>query len=496
VLRPLLLSVARGEVFGIVGHSGAGKSTLRRMIKRLESARAGQMRRAARTSPHRTRPPCARCIAHRHHFPVLRLAGLAHGGRQPALSLELADEPTGRIRARVDGLPGRAGLADRAWYCLAQLSGGQKQRVGIARTQAAAPDILLCDEATSGLDPQTTASVLPPLARLNRKRGLVIVPITGEMDVVRCVCERLAVSMPPRVLDQVALALIDANDALDAGHPDNKDDPCVRKLAAALTRPGVKDCMGKKCGGAVLSAFRSGRLAGMALRSNGDRRETGRGGPFHVGSRQAGSEPRADAEAQRPRVQLDVLADAGAVHAQVGAFAQVARIDAGKPGGRDVHVQANRADGAAAVVQRHLAAGAGQAIDLFMGEIGLVVAHADERAEHGIGRAEVVLRAQCHRLLVDGADLAGRAADAMVELVGRAPQFDGKVVVEEVAAADGRRQAAIDLADAGGGIVLGLQHHAATDDGPVLARSGIGRGVLGESGRRESQRGKSGQAQQ
>jgi len=62
VLRPLLLSVARGEVFGIVGHSGAGKSTLRRMIKRLESARAGQMRRAARTSPHRTWPPCARCI--------------------------------------------------------------------------------------------------------------------------------------------------------------------------------------------------------------------------------------------------------------------------------------------------------------------------------------------------------------------------------------------------------------------------------------------------
>ncbi len=116
MLRPLLLSVARGEVFGIVGHSGAGKSTLRRMIKRLESARAGQMRRAARTSPHRTRPPCARCIAHRHHFPVLRLAGLAHGGRQPALSLELADEPTGRIRARVDGLPGCAGLADRAWY--------------------------------------------------------------------------------------------------------------------------------------------------------------------------------------------------------------------------------------------------------------------------------------------------------------------------------------------------------------------------------------------
>jgi energy-coupling factor transporter ATP-binding protein EcfA2 len=97
--------------------------------------------------------------------------------------------------------------------------------VGIARTLA------------SVADPQTTASLLPPLARLNCKRGLVIVPITGEMDVVRRVCDRLAVSMPPRVLDQVALARSTPT-MLDAGHPDSKDDSCVRKLVVALTRPG------------------------------------------------------------------------------------------------------------------------------------------------------------------------------------------------------------------------------------------------------------------
>jgi len=85
------------------------------------------------------------------------------------------------------------GLEAHAAKYPAQLSGGQKQRVGIARALATGPKILLCDEATSALDPQTTASVLALLSRINRELGLTIVLITHEMDVIRRVCDRVAV---------------------------------------------------------------------------------------------------------------------------------------------------------------------------------------------------------------------------------------------------------------------------------------------------------------
>jgi D-methionine transport system ATP-binding protein len=99
----------------------------------------------------------------------------------------------GQVKARVKELLARVGLSDQARKYPAQLSGGQKQRVGVARALATGPDILLCDEATSALDPETTRSILQLLAELNRELGLTVVLITHEMDVVRQVCDRVAV---------------------------------------------------------------------------------------------------------------------------------------------------------------------------------------------------------------------------------------------------------------------------------------------------------------
>jgi D-methionine transport system ATP-binding protein len=110
------------------------------------------------------------------------------------------------IRARVDELLQRVGLGAHADKYPSQLSGGQKQRVGIARALANQPSILLCDEATSALDPQTTASVLDLLAEINRELKLTIVLITHEMDVVRRVCDRVAVLDAGRMVEQGAVA--------------------------------------------------------------------------------------------------------------------------------------------------------------------------------------------------------------------------------------------------------------------------------------------------
>ena len=85
------------------------------------------------------------------------------------------------------------GLADKAEQYPSQLSGGQKQRVGIARALANNPKILLCDEATSALDPQTTKSILQLIKDINAKLKLTVVVITHEMQVIKDICDKVAV---------------------------------------------------------------------------------------------------------------------------------------------------------------------------------------------------------------------------------------------------------------------------------------------------------------
>ena len=93
----------------------------------------------------------------------------------------------------------------------AQLSGGQKQRVGIARALANNPSILLCDEATSALDPTTTTSILRLLKKINRELGITIILITHEMDVVKEICDRMAIMQNGKVIEEGAVYDIFAN---------------------------------------------------------------------------------------------------------------------------------------------------------------------------------------------------------------------------------------------------------------------------------------------
>ncbi len=193
-LAPLDLHIAAGEVFGIIGHSGAGKSTLIRLINGLEAPSGGQLRIDGQDIT-ALDADGLRALRRRigmifQHFNLLSARTVAGN---VAFPLELAGEPKAAIATRVAELLAIVGLSEHANKYPAQLSGGQKQRVGIARALATRPSILLCDEATSALDPQTTAAVLSLLARINRELGITIVLITHEMDVIRRVCDRVAV---------------------------------------------------------------------------------------------------------------------------------------------------------------------------------------------------------------------------------------------------------------------------------------------------------------
>jgi D-methionine transport system ATP-binding protein len=201
------LTIGRGEVFGVVGRSGAGKSTLIRTINRLEMPDAGRVivddQDITAMNPADLRAARRQIGMIFQHFNLLNSKTIEDN---VAFPLRLEGRPEAQIKSRVAELLGQLGLAEHAKKHPSQLSGGQKQRVGIARALACGPSVLLCDEATSALDPETTEDILTLLEGLNRDLGLTIVLITHQMEVVRRVCDRVAVLKDGRIVEEGATA--------------------------------------------------------------------------------------------------------------------------------------------------------------------------------------------------------------------------------------------------------------------------------------------------
>lgn len=203
------LTVEAGQVFGVVGRSGAGKSTLIRTINLLERPDAGTVTVDGREMTALALAPAELRAARRRigmifqHFNLLNAKTVAEN---VAFPLRLEGRPSAEVDRRVAELLEQLGLSEHARKHPAQLSGGQKQRVGIARALACEPGVLLCDEATSALDPETTDEILTLLDQLNRDLKLTIVLITHQMEVVRRVCDRVAVLKDGRVVEEGATA--------------------------------------------------------------------------------------------------------------------------------------------------------------------------------------------------------------------------------------------------------------------------------------------------
>lgn len=197
------LSVSPGEIYGVIGPSGAGKSTLIRCVNMLERPTSGSVQvngqEMTALSPAELRRARQRIGMIFQHFNLLTSRTVAGNVSFP---LEITGVPAAERARRVDELLALVGLTDQAKAYPAQLSGGQKQRVGIARALATQPDVLLCDEATSALDPQTTVSILDLLRDLNRRLQLTILLITHEMNVVKHICDRVAVIERGRIVEE------------------------------------------------------------------------------------------------------------------------------------------------------------------------------------------------------------------------------------------------------------------------------------------------------
>jgi D-methionine transport system ATP-binding protein len=188
------LTINAGEIFGIIGLSGAGKSTLVRLINRLEEADSGEiwinnteLRQLNTNQLNLERKKISMIFQ---HFNLLQSRTVEEN---VAFPLELIGMTKSAIKKRVKETLELVGLSDKAKVHPAQLSGGQKQRVAIARAIANRPNILLCDEATSALDPQTTKSILTLIKKLKSTLNLTVIMITHEMEVIREICERVAV---------------------------------------------------------------------------------------------------------------------------------------------------------------------------------------------------------------------------------------------------------------------------------------------------------------
>lgn len=188
------LNINAGEIFGVIGQSGAGKSTLIRCINMLEVPTGGRVivdgkdLTAMNESELRKARQSIGMIFQ--HFNLLASRTVY---QNIAFPLEIQGLSSEDIRSKVEPLLELVGLVDRRDHYPSQLSGGQKQRVGIARALASSPKVLLCDEATSALDPQTTKSILDLLKDINKRMNLTIVMITHQMQVVKEICDRVAV---------------------------------------------------------------------------------------------------------------------------------------------------------------------------------------------------------------------------------------------------------------------------------------------------------------
>jgi lipoprotein-releasing system ATP-binding protein len=187
VLRELELAVASGETIAIVGQSGVGKSTLLHVLGTLDRPTAGRVlfrgEDAFANAPEelaRFRGRALGFVFQLHH--LLPEFSALENVMMPGL---LGGLPRKELREKAAGLLAEAGLSSRLDQRVGKLSGGERQRVAVARALVMDPPLVLADEPTGNLDPETGELIQELMLGLNRKRGSALVVVTHNHDLAR-----------------------------------------------------------------------------------------------------------------------------------------------------------------------------------------------------------------------------------------------------------------------------------------------------------------------
>lgn len=209
-LTNVSLSVRRGESFGLVGESGSGKTTLTRSILQLEKPSSGTIRFLGKDMSQLS-PTEIRKLRSR----IQIVFQDPYASLNPRMSVhDIVTEPM-VVHVQTLGLNAKQ-RTERAAELLSlvglgpqhlrryphEFSGGQRQRICIARALASGPELLILDEPTSALDVSVQAQVLNLLFDLQDKLGLTYFFISHDLAVVRYLCDRVALILHGKVVEQ------------------------------------------------------------------------------------------------------------------------------------------------------------------------------------------------------------------------------------------------------------------------------------------------------
>ncbi|MDN3494451.1 ATP-binding cassette domain-containing protein [Planococcus sp. APC 4015] len=211
-LEDVDLQIMPGEIFGVIGESGAGKTTLLDILTASEAPSAGSVTVLGRSLAG-LEGKALRDFRRRIGVVFQGVHLLSNRTVLDNVLLPLELGRSGRATAarrraerdRAHEMLEFVGLAETSERFPAQLSGGQQQRVGIARALAGRPDLILCDEPTSSLDATTSDEVLRVLVDARDRLGTTVVVVTHDLEVVRAICDRVALFERGALRDVIAV---------------------------------------------------------------------------------------------------------------------------------------------------------------------------------------------------------------------------------------------------------------------------------------------------